>query len=191
MTFKSWLGKQLRDALESPPPPPPPNPASTPTSPTRNGRTSGSTSAGLDVLQVLEIVREMQTAMMTEMRGMVMDILQGREMPAGSPELGQGLTTEQVEEQVKARASQFDAPNYDAEGIEDLPPELQGVFQRQDREQVEFRTSLTEPELQNEQLARARLAAGLDPQGPTPGASSSPDSASLGLRWAAQDLEQR
>jgi hypothetical protein len=115
----------------------------------------------------------MQRETMETMRGMVMDILQGREQPPLT-EADQALVSR----------TPFDPPDYDAPGTEDLPPGIQGIFHRQDQEDVEFRTSHSEPELLRNQLERARAAAGMDPQGPTVSPSFSTES--IGLQ--AEDL---
>lgn len=110
----------------------------------------------------------MQRETMETMRGMVMDILQGREQPP--------LTEA---DQVSVSRTRWDPPDYDAPGTDDLPPGIQGIFHRQDQEDVEFRTSHSEPELLRSQLERARAAAGMDPQGPNAATSSLPDSIGL------------
>lgn len=80
-----------------------------------------------------------------------------------------------------AARSKFDPPDYDAPGNEDLTPGIAGVFERQDQEEIEWRTSVPEGELYRQQLERLRQNAGMDPQGPSSEASFSKDS--IGLQW--------
>lgn len=128
----------------------------------------------MSAAQILELMSKMQAQTMETMRGMVLDILQGRE---------QGPPADPAEEPLSRR--RFDPPNYDDPGIEDLPASIQGIFQREDREDVEFRTSHSEPELLRSQLERARANAGMDPQGPPAAPSFSTES--LGLQQ--EDLQ--
>ena len=177
MTWRTWLGQVIRDLAAQPAPEvplPTPNQESTPPSPTPNTRTSEPTSVDQSVsLQLVEMMGRMQAETMKEVRGMVMDILQGRERPPLSEE-----------ELASVSRTPFDPPDYDAPGTQDLSEGIAAVFSRQDQEDVEFRTSHSEPELLKSQLERARMAAGLDAQGPTPEPSFSTES--LGLRWEDQ-----
>ncbi|MGA9527156.1 MAG: hypothetical protein WBS24_03460 [Terriglobales bacterium] len=149
-------------------------------SPTLNGKASVSSSAELAMLErVMTTMAQMQQENLREVRGMVMDILQGREIPMTSSN-GTSVT-EELEEAVRLRNSKFDPPDYDAPGTEDLPEGIAGVWERHDQEEIEFRTSKSPGELLSEQLERARTAAGLDPQGP--GSVPSFSTESLGLQW--------
>jgi hypothetical protein len=175
VTFRAWLGRTIRELAavpETPPPAPEPSsPESTPSSPTPSSRTSEPTSAEAAMLPLfMATMRDMQTEMMKEMRGMVMDILQGRERPPLSEE-----------EQVVAERTRFDPPDFDAPGTEDLPAGIAGVFERQDQEEIEFRTSVPEGELYRQQLERLRQNAGMDPQGPSSAPTFSKDSIGLHL----------
>ncbi len=180
MTFRTWLRSQLLDLLqepETPAVPPTPNPESPPSSPILNGRTTPVTSVEPAVsLQLVQMLAQMQAETMKEMRQMVIEILQGRERPPMSEE-----------EQASVSRTRFDPPDYDAVGVEDLPPGIQGIFHREDREEIEFRTSHSEPELLRNQLERARSAAGMDPQGPSAAPSFSTES--IGLQ--PEDLDFR
>jgi hypothetical protein len=122
------------------------------------------------LLALTEMMANMQRENLKEMRGMVMDILQGRER-APIPE----------EEQELALRTRFDPPDYDAPGMDGLTEGIAEVFNRHDREDIEFRTSHSERDLLESQLERARISAGMDPQGPTAEPSFSRES--LGLRW--------
>ena len=127
---------------------------------------------------VIDKMAQMQADNLKEIRGMVMDILQGRETA------GRALSEE---EQVSASRTPFDPPDYDAPGTEDLPGGLAAVFERHETEDIEYRTSMSESELLSQQLERARQAAGMDPQGPTSEPISS--RASIGLPWPAEETE--
>jgi hypothetical protein len=178
VTFRSWLGKQIRELAaepEIPVAPPTPSPESPPSSPTLNGRTTPATSEEPAVsLQLVQMLGEMQKETMREVRQMVVDILQGREQPPLSEQ-----------DQASVSRTRFDPPDYDAPGTDDLPLGIQGIFHRQDMEEVEFRTSHSEPELLRNQLERARAVAGMDPQGPS--AAPSFSTGSIGLQ--PEDLD--
>lgn len=184
MTFRAWLGKQIRELAADPTTASPPSPQSSspglsPSSPTLNGKGSVSSSADLAMLErVLDRMATMQQENLREVRGMVMDILQGREYtgPPADP------LSEEVQEQLSR--TRFDPPNYDAPGTEDLPEGLAAVWARHDEEDIHFQTSKSPGELLNEQLERARRAAGMDPQGPASVPSFSTES--LGLQWPGQ-----
>ena len=133
--------------------------------------------------RVLDRMATMNQENLREVRGMVMDILQGREY-SGPPLPEQGSATDELEEELKARRSRFDPPDYDNPGTEDLPESLQAVWARHDQEDIQFTTSKSPGELLNEQLERSRRAAGLDPQGP--GSVPSFSTESLGLQWPGQ-----
>ena len=82
MTFRASLARYLRGVLEEPSTPttlshPMPNPESTPTTTTPSTTTSGISEVGT-LAVVLETMRTMQEQNLREIRGMVMDILQGR-----------------------------------------------------------------------------------------------------------------
>ena len=134
--------------------------------------------------RMLGTLAEMQRENLREVRGMVMDILQGREYSGPGEDRGQGSTSEEIEEEVRARRSRFDPPDYDAPGTEDLPEGIAGVWDRHDMEDIHFTSSKSPGELLNEQLERSRTAAGLDPQGP--GSVPSFSKESLGLQWPGQ-----
>jgi hypothetical protein len=173
VTFKTWLGRQLRELLNEPPDPPPPppmsNPESIPSSPIPNTRVSQPTSAEPDMLvRLVEMMSASQRETMREVRGMVMDILQGRERPPLSEE-----------EQLLASRTPFDPPNYDSPGTEDLPEGIAAVFNREEQETIDYRSSHSERELLNDQLERARAIAGLNPQGPAAEPSFSTESIGL------------
>lgn len=133
--------------------------------------------------RALTTLAESQRENLREVRGMVMDILQGREY-SGPPLPGGPATSEALEEEIQARKSRFDPPDYDAPGTEDLPEGLRGVWDRHDLEDIQFTSSKSPGELLNEQLARARSQAGLDPQGP--GSVPSFSRESLGLQWPGE-----
>jgi hypothetical protein len=105
---------------------------------------------------VLETMERMQRENLREIRGMVTDILQGREtepsasltVPLPSPSM-----------------TPFDPPDYDSPSLEDLPGGIQAVFERQDQEQHDVRLLRTEQEVLAQQLDEARAAL-MDPQGP-------------------------
>jgi hypothetical protein len=122
----------------------------------------------MSAVQMMELFAAMQKETMETMRGMVMDILQGREQPPLSDE-----------DQALVSRTPFDPPDYDAAGTDDLPTGIQGIFARESMEEAEFRTSHSEPELLRSQLERARAVAGMDPQGPSAGPSFSADSIGL------------
>lgn len=125
--------------------------------------------------QVLDRMATMQQENLREVRGMVMDILQGREHTGPTPEPA---------EQEQLSRTRFDPPDYDAPGTEDLPEGIAGVWDRHETEDIQFQSSKSPGELLNEQLERARTAAGLDPQGP--GSVPSFSTESLGLQWPGQ-----
>lgn len=125
--------------------------------------------------QVLDRMATMQQENLREVRGMVMDILQGREYSGPTPEPA---------DQEQIQRTRFDPPDYDAPGTEDLPQGLAGVWDRHEQEEIQFATSRSPGELLNDQLERARQAAGLDLQGPTSVPSFSTES--LGLQWPEQ-----
>jgi hypothetical protein len=124
--------------------------------------------------RVLDRMGQMQAENLREIRGLVMDILQGREYTGPTPE------GEPVDQEVVSR-TRFDPPDYDAPGTEGLPEGIAGVWDRHDQEDVRMATSMSPGELLNAQLERARQAAGMDPQGPTSVPSFSTES--LGLQW--------
>jgi hypothetical protein len=184
VTFRIWLRRQILALLAEPPESPPAPPTSNrewiPSNLTQNGKISAPSSADPDTLErILGTMAQMQADNLREVRGMVMDILQGREMPAVSS--NGTAATEELEEAIRARASKFDPPNYDAPGTEDLPEGIAGVWDRHDQEDIQFQSSKSPGELLNEQLERARRAANLDPQGP--GSVPSFSTESLGLQW--------
>ena len=161
MTMRASLARYVRGLLEEPSTPttsdPPTSsplsipPTTTPSTPT----TSATSEAGL-LQVVLETMERMQTQNLKEIRGMVSDILQGREadvsMTAPSPSLPPSMMP-------------FDPPDYDSPGTEDLPGGIQAVFERQDQEQHDVRLLRTEQEVLAQQLDEARAAL-MDPQGP-------------------------
>lgn len=173
MTWRSWLGRTIRELAAEPETravPPTSSPEPPPSFPTASGSTTPATSGGEPLeVQIVQMMMTMQRETLEAMRGMVMDILQGREVPPLSEA-----------DQVSASRTRFDPPDYDDPGITDLPDSIQGIFRREDREEAEFRTSQSEPELLRSQLERARSAAGMDPQGPSAAPSFSTES--IGLR---------
>ena len=106
---------------------------------------------------VLETMERMQRENLREIRGMVSDILQGRESdhaPMTSPPApGEPLRT------------LFDPPDYDSPGTEDLPGGIQAIFEREETEQHDVRLLRTEQEVLAQQLDEARSML-RDPQGP-------------------------
>ncbi len=126
--------------------------------------------------RILDRMATMQQDNLREVRGMVMDILQGREYT--------GPTTEPADQEQVSR-TRFDPPDYDAPGTEGLPEGIAGVWDRHETEDIHMSTSMSPGELLNAQLERARQAAGLDPQGPTSVPSFSTES--LGLQWPGQE----
>jgi hypothetical protein len=105
---------------------------------------------------VLETMERMQRENLREIRGMVSDILQGREVDSSPLPLTPSLPPSMMP---------FDPPDYDDPGTEDLPPGIQGVFRREDQEMIDVRHLRTEQEVLANQLAEARAML-MDPQGP-------------------------
>jgi hypothetical protein len=105
---------------------------------------------------VLTTMREMQTENLREIRGMVSDILQGREVDSSQ------LSPTPESQPLKMS---FDPPDYDDPGTADLPEGIQAVFERQDQELHDVRLLRTEQEVLAAQLDQARAQL-MDPQGP-------------------------
>jgi hypothetical protein len=161
MSFRTSLARYVKGLLEEPSTPtisdpPTSNPLSTPPTTTPSTpTTSGTSEAGL-LQVVLETMERMQRENLREIRGMVSDILQGRE----------SLTTSTVSLANQAPSMMpFDPPDYDSPGTEDLPGGIQAVFERQDQEQHDVRLLRTEQEVLAYQLEEARAMI-QDPQGP-------------------------
>ena len=120
---------------------------STPTSPVT------SEAAVLGV--VLETMERMQRESLREIRGMVSDILQGREVDSSQPPPTPSPPLKMS----------FDPPDYDSPGTEDLPGGIQAIFEREENEIHDVRLLRTEQEVLAQQLDQARAQL-MDPQGP-------------------------
>jgi hypothetical protein len=160
--MRQSLARYLRGVLEESTPttsfPPPPSPESTP--PTTTTSTTPAISEAGTLAVVLETMRSMQEQNLRELRGMVMDILQGRPMSEA-----QIAAMAAAQPDPQPLRTPFDPPDYDHPGIEDLPGHLQSVFEREAGEQDTLRTLRTEREVLSMQLDQARAALA-DPQGP-------------------------
>lgn len=119
---------------------------------------------------VLETMREMQRENLREIRGMVMDILQGRPMDETQLE---AMRLAAAADSQPSRTP-FDPPDYDRPETDDLPPGLQSVFAREEQEKDDVRQLRTEQEVLARQLDEARSAL-MDPQGIGSELSSSMD----------------
>ena len=160
MTFRAGLARYLRGLLDEPIPttdaPPTPNPLSTPPTTTPSTTTPPAISEAGVLAVVMQTMKEMQSENLREIRGMVSDILQGRE-----------TTTDSSPPPMVPQPSSmpFDPPDYDSPGVEDLPGGIQGVFAREEEETTTVRQLRTEQEVLAQQLDLARTAL-VDPQGP-------------------------
>jgi hypothetical protein len=161
MTLRQSLARYVKGLLEEPSTPttsrpPTSSPLSTPPTTTPSTTTSPVTSEAGVMQVVLETMERMQTQNLREIRGMVTDILQGRENDPG-PMISRPAQVEPL--------MPFDPPNYDDPSLEDLPGGIQAVFERQEQEQHDVRRLRTEQEVLAYQLEEARGAL-MDPQGP-------------------------
>ena len=171
MTLRTSLARYVRGLLEEPStpttsPPPTSSPSSTPPTTTPSTTTSPVTSEAGVLGVVLETMERMQRENLREIRGMVSDILQGREN-GGGPNSAPSSPDQPL-------SLPFDPPDYDAPGVEDLPGGIQGVFAREEDETTTVRQVRTEQEVLAQQLDLARTAL-VDPQGPAFESSSSTD----------------
>jgi hypothetical protein len=115
---------------------------------------------------VLETMERMQRENLREIRGMVSDILQGREMTGtsmGSSPLPQ-----------VSLSVPFDPPDYDSPDLTDLPGGIQAIIGREEQETHDVRLLRTEQEVLNSQLEASRAML-TDLQGPGSVLSSSTD----------------
>jgi hypothetical protein len=124
------------------------------------------------IAAVLNTMREIQTEQLREMREMVLSILQGR--PMTEPEIAAMQAAAAAEEQPSR--TPFDPPDYDSEDITDLPGGIQEVFHREEEEVTDLRHLQTEHDVLARQREEARVALGMDRQGPGSTLSSSTDS---------------
>jgi hypothetical protein len=164
MSLRMSLARYVRGLLEEPSTPttsspPTSNPLSTPPTMTPSTPTTSATSEAGLLQVVLETMERMQTQNLREIRGMVTDILQGREMDPST------LRASPMTLDPSVSPMPFDPPDYDSPSLEDLPGGIQAVFERQEQEQHDVRLLRTEQEVLAQQLdeARAKL---MDPQGP-------------------------
>jgi hypothetical protein len=160
MSLLSTMLRSLRELWEeSTPtlsPPPTSNPESTAPTTTPSTTTPPATlEAGL-LGVVLQTMREMQSENLREIRGMVSDILQGREV-----DLSQLPPTEES----RPSRTSYDPPDYDDPGTEDLPPGIQGIIAREEQETYDVRLLRTEQEVLARQRDEARAML-MDMQGP-------------------------
>ena len=169
MTLRMSLARYVRGLLEEPSiptisDPPTSNPSSTPPTTTPSTPTSPATSEAGVLGVVLETMERMQRENLKEIRGMVSDILQGREtdLAAAPPSLNQ-----------PSRMS-YDPPDYDDPSMDDLPGGIQAIFEREENEIHDVRLLRTEQEVLAQQLDEARSML-KDPQGPAFAPSSSTD----------------
>lgn len=171
MTFRTSLARYLRGVLDESTPttssPPTPNPTSSPPTTTPSMTTVPATSEAGLLATVLETMERMQRENLKEIRALVIDLTQGREIDAA--------TLEKMQEQsLPPERMQFDPPDYDAPGTEDLPGGIQAIFEREQIEQEEVRQLRTQQEVLARQLDEARAAL-TDPQGPASAIFSSAD----------------
>lgn len=97
------------------------------------------------VTTILESVAQMQERSQREMRALVIEILQGREM---SPDQREALT--------QPLRDSFDPPDYDSPDTTDLPSGIQAIFEREQNEADELRQLRTEQEVLAQQRAEMR-----------------------------------
>jgi hypothetical protein len=168
----------VRGLLEEPQTPPTsdrptPSPESSPPTTTPSSRTTPPETweAGL-LAAVLTTMREMQSEQLREMREMVLSILQGR--PMTDQEIAAVKAGAQAAEQPSKMP--FDPPDYDSQDISDLPGGIQEVFHREDQEVTDLRHLQTEHDVLARQREQARVALGMDRQGPASTPSSLTDS---------------
>ena len=166
MTFRTSLARYVQGLLseETSTPngshPPTQSPESIPPTTTADTKSTPATlEAGL-LGVVLQTMKEMQSENLREIRGMVSDILQGREITGTLPP---------TSETQPSRMS-YDPPDYDDPGVEDLSGGIQAILEREQQEQQDVRLLRTEQEVLAHQLDEARAAL-MDPQGPDFGPS--------------------
>ena len=166
MTIRQSLARYVRGLLSeetSTPPssdPPTPSPESIPTTTTPNTRTTPAViSEEGSLTSVMSIMRDMQRENLQEIRGMVMDILQGRPMDQSQP------TTETMFGEKPPLRDSYDPPDYDSTDTSDLPEGIQSIFERHEQERQDLRHLRTEREVLSAQLDEARAMV-MDPQGP-------------------------
>ena len=169
MTFKTWLGRSLREALEAAPAPVDPqmpNQESTipTTTPSTNGTPSELATLANLMTTTLASLERMQANHEREMRETVISILQGRPME-------QSTMTPPDPEAIAAQMALL-PPNYDDDSMP-LPGGIQSVLAREEDESEQMRQLLTERGRLEAQLAEAQMRLLSDPQGPTNGSTPS------------------
>jgi len=171
MTFRSSLARYLRGVLEEPliqttSNPPTSSPLSTPPTTTPSTTTSPVTLEAGVLGVVLETMERMQRENLREIRGMVSDILQGRETDAA--------VAQTMPMDPSASMMSFDPPDYDSPDLTDLPGGIQAIIGREEQETHDVRLLRTEQEVLAGQLEEARATL-MDRQGPGSMLSSSTD----------------
>lgn len=155
MTFRTSLARYVKGLLEETPTisdPPTKSPTSIP--PTTTPSTTTATSEAV-LTVILETMERMQRENLREIRGMVTDILQGREIDQ--------RTLERMQNQsVPPETLPFDPPDYDDPSND--PDWMTALSERDERERDEARSLRTEQEVLARQLDEARAALS-DPQG--------------------------
>jgi len=171
MSLRTSLARYVRGLLDEPSTPttsgpPTSSPTSTPPTTTPPTTTTPVTSEAGVLGVVLETMERMQRENLREIRGMVTDILQGREQEVGPSSV--------TAVNPSASMMSFDPPDYDSPDLTDLPGGIQAIIGREEQETHDVRLLRTEQEVLSAQLdaARAQL---MDPQGPAFVPSSSTD----------------